>query len=602
MAAATVGMSLIGGVFTLPAMADTADSPPISWDSVNALEIAAAAGADATASILNNTGEPLEVIVQVGNPAIEVKPPTINIPAGGTKAISVKLVEEPAADIAVSYTVTAITGAAPGVAIRRSVVVGPTSAVAAASSVTGVSTWIPWEPTLTADGPGLIPLTSPSACATLKPVPSPLGYLHSDRGDVGTVSATCVDQSGYAALDLSYSGLGATGATYTGDVKFGEDKVSITTRRTAGYLLPVVALLAGLAVALGILGRLPSKIIKPMQQRVLQIRAAIGTKTDPGTATKAYEIAASGALWGQLDLWTDTTTLLDGVDADLNALHKNKRFTLTDGSAEVTALKARIAAAASSTDTLPELGRTLARVQNALPVVESTNKLPAWTANVRSSLLATGPATLGGIPALRDRAAAAESICNGWSDINVQADALRKRGEALTANTGLPASDMSRVNLACGKLLGALAAFDRATSNDDVKAVLDGQYAEARQAIDELKALPVKPQRGGFADIVAPPTGTVDPIIGQDLPLPVIDYPGAIKTIATKEKLASLLTLSAVLLILVVAGLQALVVGKAFGTPFDFLLAFTWGAGSVLVAQLLAPAIEGLVRIKPTPN
>ena len=57
-----------------------------------------------------------------------------------------------------------------------------------------------------------------------------------------------------------------------------------------------------------------------------------------------------------------------------------------------------------------------------------------------------------------------------------------------------------------------------------------------------------------------------------------------------------------VIVVLLVAGLQALVVGKAFGTPFDFLLAFTWGAGSALIAQLLAPAIEGLARITPTPT
>ena len=68
------------------------------------------------------------------------------------------------------------------------------------------------------------------------------------------------------------------------------------------------------------------------------------------------------------------------------------------------------------------------------------------------------------------------------------------------------------------------------------------------------------------------------------------------------QAVASWITVAIVIVVLLVAGLQALVVGKAFGTPFDFLLAFTWGAGSALIAQLLAPAIEGLARITPTPT
>ena len=590
-------MAGAGAALASAGLGDTA--PSMSWDSTKALEIGATPGTGASATILNNTAAPLDVAMQVDAPtAIAVTPATLSIPAGGTKAIKVGVLD-PA--VPGSYVVTAVAGPAPGTVIRRSVIVGPTAAVPAATAASGVSTWIPWESLVTADGPGAIPLTSPSSCANLKPVVSPLGYLHSDRGEIATVSAACTEQDGHPVLELDYPGLVLTGATYAGDVTFGDDEVSVSVRRTAGYLLPVVALLAGFAVALWILGRTPSRVIKPMRQRVLELRAAIGTPTHPGTAVREYQSAAAGAPWGDLDFWDDATTQIDGIEADLTALSKAKRFSLTDDSTEVKDLKARITAADGCTKDLPELGQILKRMQTALPVVESTNKLPSWTANARSSLLTAGPTTLAGIPAQRALAAGAESICLGWSDINVQADALRRRVEALTANTQLSPDDKLRVTIAHGKLLASLTAFERAKTNEDVKAVLDGQYRDARQAIDELKALSAAPRPGGTADRTVLPVGTDRQLIGQDLPLPVNDQ-AEITAIADKEQLASWITLAIVLIVLLVAGLQALVVGKAFGTPFDFLLAFTWGAGSALIAQLLAPAIERLVRITPTPT
>ena len=313
-------------------LGDTA--PSMSWDSTNALMLDATPGTGASATILNNTAAPLDVALQVDVPAaIAVTPATLSIPAGGTKAIKVGVL----------------------------------------------------DPAVPGDGPGVIPLTSPSSCANLTPVDSPLGYLHSDRGEIGTVSAACTDQDGHAALELGYAGLGLTGATYTGDVNFGDAKVAVSVRRTAGYVSPVVALLAGFAVALWILGRAPSRVIKPLRQWTLQLRAAIGTAASPGTAVRKYLDAAAGAPWGDLDFWDDATTQIGGIEADLTALSKAKRFSLTDDSTEVKDLRARIAAADGCTKDISELGQILKRVQTALPVVESTNKLRQWTVNTRSS-------------------------------------------------------------------------------------------------------------------------------------------------------------------------------------------------------------------------
>lgn len=411
-----------------------------------------------------------------------------------------------------------------------------------------------WESTVTADGPGVIPLTSPSSCENLTPVASPLGYLHSDRGEIGTVSAVCTQQDGHAELELDYAGLGLTSATYTGDLTFGDAKVAVSVRRTAGYVLPVVALLAGFAVALWILGPAPSRVIRPLRLRMLQLRAAIGTATSPGTAVRKYLDAAAGAPWGDLDFWDDATTQIGGIEADLTELGKAKRFSLTDDSTEVKDLRARIAAVDGCTKDISDLGQILKRVQTALPVVESTNKLRQWTANTRSSLLMKGPTTLAGIPAQRALAAGAESICIGWSAINVQADALRRLAEALTANTQLSTDDKLRVTIAHGKLLASLTAFERAETNEEVNAVLDGQYADARRAIDELKAVSAAPQPGGTADRTILPVGSDRELIGQELKLPV-DYQAEITAIADKEQLASLITLAIVIVVLLVAGL-----------------------------------------------
>jgi len=105
-------------------LGDTA--PSVSWDSTNALMLDATPGTGASATILNNTAAPLDVALQVDVPAaIAVTPATLSIPAGGTKAIKVGVLD-PA--VPGSYVVTAVAGPAPGTVIRRSVTVGPTAA------------------------------------------------------------------------------------------------------------------------------------------------------------------------------------------------------------------------------------------------------------------------------------------------------------------------------------------------------------------------------------------------------------------------------------------------------------------------------------------
>lgn len=92
-----VGMAALfmGGAGAPLASAGLGDTAPsMSWDSTKALKLDATPGTGASATILNNTAAPLDVAMQVDVPtAIAVTPATLSIPAGGTKAINVGVLD-----------------------------------------------------------------------------------------------------------------------------------------------------------------------------------------------------------------------------------------------------------------------------------------------------------------------------------------------------------------------------------------------------------------------------------------------------------------------------------------------------------------------------
>ena len=141
------------------------------------------------------------------------------------------------------------------------------------------------------------------------------------------------------------------------------------------------------------------------------------------------------------------------------------------------------------------------------------------------------------------------------------------------------------------KVQAALKAFARAQTSADVRAVHAGPFAEARTAVDELASLTVF-KRLGFAAPAAAPS------LASLATEPPQAYVAEAQAIVAAQQRASLVAVILVGAVLLLAGLQALYVGKTFGSVWDVLAALAWGAGTAAVMTPLTAALEGLASTR----
>ena len=102
--------------------------------------------------------------------------------------------------------------------------------------------------------------------------------------------------------------------------------------------------------------------------------------------------------------------------------------------------------------------------------------------------------------------------------------------------------------------------------------------------------------------MAAPPAALLQ-ILSRSLPAPT---PEELKRkaegIAAAERRASAAAVIIIGGLLLFAGLQALWIGKTFGTAWDFVAAVAWGSAALAVTSPLAAAIEGYQSTRSQPG
>ena len=385
--------------------------------------------------------------------------------------------------------------------------------VPAVSSVDVWSTWGLFGHTVGAS----VPLVNTDCSRFSFPHDTLVGYVQAPSGLRAEVRATCVGARDPAQLDLAFPGLAYTGATYSGDIKIGTAKVAVSVSRASSIVLPLLALAAGMLLALFLLRRGPARVIARLRSRLRRAEAAIGNREHPGQAVTAFRQAAGSAAWKDLDLFDDVARTARAIDQDITKLRNAKWFSLTASDPAVTALAERIGAFQSISPELAALAENMGFLDAYLPVVEASRLIPTWTRDIQALLRPVGSVvTFEQFSSLVRTASEAAAVAAWFPAVAQQVRSTQDRLTELRQNPGDRApADLLRITNAQGLFDAALAAFGRAPRSEGVHAVYSNEFTAARRAVDELGSLPVlaaagsgRPSCGPAPDSVQEPAST----------------------------------------------------------------------------------------------
>jgi hypothetical protein len=426
-----------------------------------------------------------------------------------------------------------------------------------------------------------------------------VGYLTAPTGGSTMVTGKCSGQSGAQVIVLTFHGLGHTGTTFTGKITIGTTQVSLSVQRASVIWLPILALLFGLLIALYLLHMSPMRIISALRARLRLALAAIGTTDSPGNAVTAFRQAAAGQPWANLDVSADAQSLGDQLDKDLTKLRSSKWFSLSAKDPQVTSMTKRVTVLEAVPGELTTLATSLSALTLSVPAADASGLVPAWVTAVRSDLASTGPITVEDLSALVKRTSEASKYAQGFPVIATRIASYQGRMKDLRTfiSQDAHASQAQQVSDADGLLQTALAALHDASTTDDVNAAYTQQFSAAKAAIDKLGDVqaghPATFTEMTFLNAAALPLSRPEQL--PSLP-PALQRQAA--SIIDKDLGASVIGLALTFGLLLYAGLEALVIGKTFGTSWNFLAAIAWGAAAVAVGSPLASTIEGIQQAR----
>ena len=348
----------------------------------------------------------------------------------------------------------------------------------------------------------------------------------------------------------------------------------------------------GVLLAMWLLKRGPSRVIANLRSRIRLAQAAVGTSDQPGEAVVEFQRLSGGAGWAGLDLSADVTHKATEINSQINAIRKQKWFSLTSADPEVQQLSSQIKDVEGIGANLVSLAGALTALQNDIPVVEASKLIPTWTTGVQSRFQRLGVVTLTELDQLVAAAKEDAAVANWFPSVAQQVRAAEERMVQLEQDLAArPRDERTRIERAQGHLDVALAQFGRAVTSSDVRDAYKNEFNVARQAVDELASLEVIARAGVAGPALAQPR-----LLSVTLPTPEVLTREA-QAIISEERVASLVAVLIVGAILLLAGLQALVIGKTFGTAWDFAAAIAWGSATLVVASPLATAIEGYRQV-----
>jgi hypothetical protein len=454
-----------------------------------------------------------------------------------------------------------------------------------------------------------IPLAPGATCTPTTGV-LPTGLVngrHAATVRVGACSAP--NAAGIVTAKLQVQGLNSIG-TYTGAIALtagapATDAITLSIRRTDILVFPVLAILAGIALAIAA-GRLTGRgnPISMAEQQTWQLDAQLpkvantfaARSTERPWADLSFEPSAKqtlGAAREQLATLRRGFTALDKADPTLKAV--------TDELSVVSTAIDRWDALPAQLD---ELAQANDELRNLAPSFHPPGAVPAPVLmSVATSLLSGGPIAVSSVAKrcadVKATAAAARAMAHDARAFI----SLRTRADAILVSIGNDPAQTERRNYAMWALRGIetdLRAMWSATSAESYLGLpLQNDLNTIAGTLDSLDP----PPQPAFAPDFAPPPPAPAP--ASRTTLPASSTASATSRAARIGRLRVIDNIGLLVVLAVVSlwsGLVALYFGRAWGSVIDYGTAVVWGFGAQGALQSLAAGLDVLVRrVSPPP-
>ena len=407
---------------------------------------------------------------------------------------------------------------------------------------------------------GNLHLTAPDHLAD----PTKLGTVQAN-GEQVTVTGTCSDLKS-ESLDLTTSAGGSSGHTYKGKIKVGEGELDLTVRERLSGVLTALLILLGIAVALRVnswrgWGRSSGDLRREIRVVEEMVTGENKANVDSGFKKAAVELKLPSNVQG----WT----IAAAVQNELAELGRSLGHFPNEEQLKKT--REALAALELELRAWPGVANRLGELQqrNGQLVVLEKYRQGA----VDKTLARVGPLDLKAMREVKAAADEAVTLAGDWPAKAID-DAIAM-AENLPGGVSPPAS-----------FDAVIQRFREATSAAGAKEALAAFWPA------EVKLRKVAADAGleGFVTAAIPePTAPFEPV-------ETVDPGPSAHELAVKIFAVDAVVLGMLLLVALVAGMQALWVDKSFGGVLGVTAALAWGLGSGVIGQPLTSALSDLGR------
>lgn len=403
-------------------------------------------------------------------------------------------------------------------------------------------------------------------------LPEVVGYVQAD-GVAVPVGARCPSLA-TNSVHLSPGPVPWAGRTYTGKIVLGpagSAGVSLTVVSTTAWWIVALLIVAGICVAVAIAQwqgwRRGARVLL---RRTYLIEQLVSSR-NPNNADASF---AAGAAAANLPENVRGWTITDAVRGSLAAVRATLRAQPSASDPGTVAdIKSQLDGLEQTTRSWPNVANLLSELRHR---VERLAVLTTYQAQIQQQTLSrpAGKLELQDIDNIKQAAGEALQLAADWP------------ADAIEANRVL-AQELPANSEALARLDAVRTRFGAAQSMDDARDAL-ADFWEAAEAVHEAVAA----QQPHLAEVALPAAGARAQA-GIFVPVPVNDPAMTAKRMARQIFMFDSVVVAILLVVAVVAGVQALYVGKTFGGAGDVVTALVWGLGSGAIASALSGAVMG---------
>jgi hypothetical protein len=428
-----------------------------------------------------------------------------------------------------------------------------------------VSEWAVVHTTAGGDSGTELPLTGP--CGNLElSGPMKLGTVQAS-GEQLTITGSCSDEK-TESLELSTSGSGSSGNAYKGKIAVGDGEVDLTVQDKLSGIVTAFLIFLGIVVALAVSiwrgwGRPTGDLLR--ETRVVE---ELVTSDNEANVDIGFKKAAS-----ELELPENVQewTIAAAVQQELTELRRPLRRLPSEEQLKKT--REALTSLELELSVWPKVANRLGELQ------QRSDQLAALSHYRQSvwdrTLGRKGPLDLAAMREVKATADEALTLAGDWPDKAIaDASAL---AESLPKGVPVPAS-----------FEAVLDRFREAKSAADAKEALSA----FRSAEIELR----KAAKGAGLDEGMLASASISEPIVLFEPVAIEDPAPSARELAVGIFAIDAVVLGLLLLVALIAGMQALWVDKSFGGAWDVTAALAWGLGAGVIGQPLTSALTDAGR------